>query len=80
MRRASVSVASNIAEGEARWSFKDQCRLYYVARGSLMELQTQLVISLDLEYIEAATYERTINRAGKVGRKLNALIESARNR
>lgn len=80
MRRASISVASNIAEGEARWSFREQRNFYYVARGSLMELETQLVLSMDLQYIDPPTHARIMKRSSEVGRKLNGLIRSARNR
>ncbi len=51
MRRCSVSVPSNIAEGCGRQHSKDSIRFFYVARGSLYELETQLYLSLDLNYV-----------------------------
>ncbi|HET6528178.1 MAG TPA: four helix bundle protein [Balneolaceae bacterium] len=51
MRRASVSIASNISEGASRSSSKERKRFYEIARSSLVELDTQLEISLKLQFI-----------------------------
>ena len=52
MRRAVVSVSSNIAEGSSRTSYKDQAHFSQIAYGSLMKLLSQTILSLDLEYID----------------------------
>jgi len=54
MRRAAVSVPSNLAEGAARLSRKEFSQFLSVAKGSLSELETQLLISVDLEYLDKA--------------------------
>lgn len=53
MRRCSVSVPSNIAEGCGRQHSKDSIQFFYVARGSLYELETQLYLSFDQNYIDS---------------------------
>lgn len=53
MRRSAISIPSNIAEGCGRNYPKDSIQFFYIARGSIYELETQLYLSFDLEYIEA---------------------------
>ena len=52
IRRCSVSIPSNIAEGCGRQHPKDSLQFFYISRGSLFELETQLYIALDLKYIQ----------------------------
>jgi len=52
IRRAVISVSSNIAEGSSRWSHKDQIHFYNIAFSSLMETLNQLILSNDLDYLE----------------------------
>lgn len=58
LRRAAVSVTSNIAEGSGRKSFKDQAHFIELSYGSLMEVMSQLDLSLDLGYIDIESYTR----------------------
>jgi len=74
MRRAAVSVPSNIAEGKGRYSHKDFVHFLYQARGSLLELETQLSIARDLEYIEQPVFESFESQTEELGRILNGLI------
>ena len=76
MRRAAVSVASNIAEGKGRYSVREFVQFLYRARGSLLELQTQLLIARELNYLESPTSGRIKDKADELGRILNALITS----
>src|SRR5208282_434904 len=74
MRRAAVSVPSNIAEGKGRYSHKDFVHFLYQARGSLLELETQLSIARVLEYIEQPVFESFESQTEELGRILNGLI------
>jgi four helix bundle protein len=76
MRRASVSVSSNIAEGSSRTSKKDQAHFYQIAYSSLMELLNQVIISRDLEFLNENHETQIRNSIGKVSNKLNALRKS----
>ena len=74
MRRAAVSIVCNIAEGQGRWSHRDQCKFYYIARGSVFELEAQLIISTDLEYVDGAVANDLLKAVQEVGRMLSGLI------
>jgi four helix bundle protein len=74
MRRAAVSVPSNIAEGKGRYSRKEFVQFLYHARGSLLELQTQLSIARDLDYIDLAAFKSLESQTEELGRILNGLI------
>jgi len=74
MRRAAVSVPSNIAEGKGRYSRKEFLQFLYHARGSLFELQTQLSIARDLDYIDLAAFKSLESQTEELGRILNGLI------
>lgn len=78
MRRAAVSVPSNIAEGKGRLTDRDRVHFFSQSRGSLLELETQIVIAQRLSYISPAEGESVIHAAGEVGRMLNALVNSMR--
>lgn len=74
MRRAAVSVSSNIAEGAGRGSYREQLRFYFIARGSLAELETQLEISFRLGFIDRRMQAET----SFVYKLLNGLIRSTK--
>ena len=75
IRRAVVSVASNIAEGKGHRSDREFLHFLFHARGSLLELQTQLVIAEKLQYLSKEGYILT-RKAEGVGRALSGLIAS----
>lgn len=77
MRRASVSIPSNIAEGAARGSHKDFIRFLYIARGSLAELETQLLLSGESGFMNN---NEVSGRIDEIRRMLLGLIKSLRNR
>jgi four helix bundle protein len=72
MRRAAVSVPSNIAEGHGRESRTDYIRFLKMARGSLMELQTQLILAEELGFIRISATLRELE--AETDRVLQALI------
>jgi four helix bundle protein len=74
MKRSSVSIPSNISEGFGRHSDNDFIRFLNISRGSLFELQTQLEISLRLDFIKSVDYETTMQLATEIDKMLNALI------
>jgi four helix bundle protein len=74
MRRAAISVPSNIAEGRGRHSRKEFVQFLYHARGSLLELENQLEIARDLEYLNAVTGAGILRKTEELGRVLNGLI------
>jgi four helix bundle protein len=78
LRRAAVSVPSNIAEGQARFSPKEFCHFLSHARGSLVEIETQILIAQDLEYLSATKTRVLLQQAAELGRVLNGLIASVR--
>jgi four helix bundle protein len=76
MRRAAVSVPSNIAEGEGRLTDRDRAHFYLQSRGSLLELETQILIAQQLNYICSEEAEPLLQLSAKVGKMLNALVEA----
>ncbi len=74
IRRCAVSVASNIAEGIGRNSTKDTLQFLFVSRGSLYEIETQLVLSFDQSYIDEITLSQLIEKITECKRLLNGFI------
>ncbi len=77
MRRAAVSITSNIAEGFSRNSKKEKNRIYMLAMGSLLELQSQILTAKDLAYLDKDKYEHTYSQSTRVKKLLNGLIKSS---
>ncbi|NMC51259.1 four helix bundle protein [Candidatus Kuenenbacteria bacterium] len=76
LRRAASSVGANIAEGFARYHFKDKTKFYYQARGSVAEVQNFLILSKDLEYINLETCKRLGELGNQTRQIINGLIRS----
>ena len=76
--KASVSVPSNIAEGKGRLSKREFIQFLSRARGSLLEVETQLEIARNLGYLSPAEFDTLFEQAAAVGRPLNGLIKSVR--
>ena len=76
--RAAISIPSNIAEGDERDTNKDSVRFFYIAKGSLAELQTQLEIAAEVGLIPKQRQEELEQSCQKVGRMLGGLIKARR--
>ena len=76
VRRAAVSIASNIAEGYERNSDKDFIRFLLIAKGSLAELRTQLEIAKEITYMNDESFEKLEGHCNKIGAMLSKLIKS----
>ncbi len=76
IRRAAVSVPSNIAEGAGRRSDKEFLQFLYIALGSVQEIDTQLLISLNLEFISKSDYDNLMTKLNQISKMLFGLIKS----
>ena len=76
IQRAAVSIPSNIAEGQGRLATKEFRQFLGIARGSLKELETQLLISIDLGYASPENVDPCLGLTDEIGRMLNALIKA----
>jgi len=76
IRRSGVSIPSNIAEGYGRKTTPEYIRSLYIAYGSLCELETQLLLAGDLNYIAHEDISKLSSAVGEVERMLKALIRS----
>lgn len=76
LRRASVSIPSDVAEGRGRLSKKEYLQMVSRARGSSYEVQTQLEVAHNLTLLPDEAYRRLIDQAGEVSRLLSGLIRN----
>lgn len=74
MRRAAISIPSNIAEGFGRHASRDYSRFLSIARGSKYELETQLRICVKIGYIEHKEIVTALKLCDEIGKMLNSLI------
>ncbi len=78
LRRAVVSITSNIAEGFSRNSYKEKSQFYSIALGSLTEVENQVIIACDLGYISNQEFEDLTERIITVSKLLNGLIKKSK--
>ena len=78
MRRATVSITSNIAEGFSRQSYKEKTQFYSTAQGSVTEIQNQLTIAKDIDYISNDDFLKIEEQSIKVHKILNGLIKMSK--
>lgn len=80
MRRSAISITSNITEGFSRQGIKEKIQFYYTSKGSLTELQSQLMIARDLIYISEGQFNEVANMTVVVSKLIVGLIKSIRNK
>ena len=80
IRRAVVSVTSNIAEGFGRRSAKDRLHFYDMARASLAEVQSQLMIAKDVGYMKQPVFDELANQSVECHKVLTGLINATKGR
>jgi four helix bundle protein len=78
LRRAAISVPSNIAEGYGRHSTGDYLRFLQIANGSLYEIQTQIEIALNLDYLKKNEFDLLYSQSREIERMLSSLIQKIR--
>jgi four helix bundle protein len=74
LRRAAVSIPSNIAEGCGRNHVKDSIQFFFISRGSLYEIETQIILALDLGYLSDEDQKKIIEKIKSCKRLLNGFI------
>ncbi len=80
IRRASVSIPSNITEGAARNSDKKFLRFLYIAMGSIQEIDTQLLITLNLKFVSISDFDQLTVLLEQIAKMVNGLIKSVKSR
>lgn len=78
MRRAAVSITSNIAEGFGRQSYREKIQFYYIAQGSLTEIKNQIFIARDIAYLMTSDFQAMISQANHSHKLLQGLISKSK--
>jgi four helix bundle protein len=77
MKRCSISISSNIAEGFSRQGKKEKIQFYFTAKGSLTELQNQLLLAKDVKYLRLESFKSLAEQTVTVHKLMNGLVKSA---
>ncbi len=78
VRRAVVSITSNIAEGFSRQTYKDKIQFYAIALGSVTELQNQILIAKDVGYTSEQEFQEAANQSIVVNKLINGMIRKCK--
>lgn len=76
IRRSVVSIPSNIAEGDERDTDRDSIRFFFIAKGSLAELRTQIEIAFNIGYLSKANYQKIEQDCEELAKMLGRLIQA----
>ncbi len=79
LRRAAISIVSNIAEGFSRNSQKEKIQFYFIAKSSNTEIQSQLLVAKDLGYLNEKDFSNIAEQSIKVNKLINGLIKYCKN-
>jgi len=79
LRRAAISIPSNLAEGDERDTDRDAVRFFYIAKGSVAELRTQLQIAFEIGYLDRNVFEKLDGECFQISRMIGALIKARTN-
>lgn len=80
MRRCTVSIPSNIAEGCGRNSDKELIHFLYIALGSAAELETQIILSFELNFLKKEDLDHLLNQLNEIIKMISSLIKSIKTR
>jgi len=78
MRRSSISIMANIAEGFGRYSFKDKGQFFTISRGSIAELKSHCYVVLDLRYFSKDEFAQVYKQFETVGKLISGLIKATK--
>lgn len=78
MRRAAISITSNIAEGFGRQSYKEKIQFYYIAQGSITELKNQLLLARDIQYLKESDFRALAEQVNTAHKLLIGLIRKSK--
>ena len=79
IRRAAISITSNVAEGFSRQYLKEKRQFYAIALGSITEIQNQLILAKDLGCLENSLFNKIFQQSVLVHKLINGLVKSANN-
>ncbi len=74
MRRAAISIPSNIAEGSQRTSEKEFANFLLISRGSIAELETQILLAVDLQYVSLEKVQGILDELDEISRMLHSFF------
>lgn len=78
LRRAAISITSNIAEGFSKRTSKDKNHFYGISLGSLAEVQSQLLIARDLAYLSEGKFQTIAHQTVEIHKMMNGLMKSSK--